>query len=119
MSLKDNIKQRRLARGLTLEDVAKHVGVSRQTVQKYESGVVANIPSDKIEKIAEVLGTTPSSLMGWESSAKKQSKQKATEDDIKFALFNGDVDEITDEMYEDVKRFAQFIKEKKNGENSK
>jgi hypothetical protein len=32
-----------------------------------------------------------------------------TDEDIKFALFGGD-GEITDEMYEEVKRFAAFIK---------
>lgn len=64
--LKDNIKSRRTELGLTLEDVAKHIGVSRQTVQKYESGIVLNIPSDKIEKISEILKTTPTKLMGWE-----------------------------------------------------
>ena len=28
--------------------------------------MIANIPHDKIEKLAEVLGVTPASLMGWE-----------------------------------------------------
>ena len=35
-----------------------------------------------------------------------------TDEDIKFALFNGDVEEITDEMYEEVKAFAEFVKNK-------
>lgn len=64
--LNDRIKKARAATNLTLEDVAAKVGVSRQTIQKYESGVISNIPSDRIEKIAEALGTTPSKLMGWE-----------------------------------------------------
>lgn len=36
-----------------------------------------------------------------------------TDKDIMFALFNGS-DGITDEMYEEVKRFAQFIKERES-----
>lgn len=65
MGLKENMRNLRLKRKLTLEDIAQYVGTTRQTIQKYESGVVANIPFDKIEKIAEKLGTTPAYLMGW------------------------------------------------------
>lgn len=50
---------------MSLEDLAKHVGVARQTIQKYEVGVITNVPSDKIEKIAAALRTTPGYLMGW------------------------------------------------------
>lgn len=62
-------KRMRLARinkEKTLEDIAKAVGVSRQTIQRYESGVIGNIPSDKIEGIAKALNVTPGYLMGWE-----------------------------------------------------
>lgn len=65
MGLKENIKNKRLEQNYTLEEVAKKVGVSKQTIQRYESGVIGNIPSDKIEKIAIALNTTPAALMGW------------------------------------------------------
>lgn len=65
--LNRNIKKARLQQNMTLDDVAKIVGVSRQTIQRYESGVIGNIPSDKIEKIAMALRTTPGALMGWDS----------------------------------------------------
>ena len=63
-----NIKNLRLNQQKTLDDIAKKTGVSRQTIQRYESGVISNIPSDKIEKIATALNTTPAYLMGWEDS---------------------------------------------------
>ena len=53
---------------MTLEDLGNKIGVSRQTIQRYESGVITNIPSDKIELLAKYLNTTPSYLMGWENS---------------------------------------------------
>lgn len=65
MGLKENIKQKRLENSMTLEDLANKVGVSRQTIQRYESGIISNIPSDKIELMAEALNTTPADLMGW------------------------------------------------------
>lgn len=67
MDLKDRIKNKRQQLKMTLDDVAKIVGTSRQTIQKYESGIISNIPSDKIEKLAIALKTTPAYLMGWEN----------------------------------------------------
>ena len=66
--LKDNLKAARLRAGMTLDDIAQKVGVSRQTIQRYESGVIQNIPSDNIEKMAKALNVSPGVLMGWESS---------------------------------------------------
>jgi len=66
MGLKENIKNRRLELNLTLEDVSKKLSISKPTLQRYESGVISNIPSDKIEKLAIILETTPSCLMGWD-----------------------------------------------------
>jgi repressor LexA len=62
----DNIRRKRKEKGLTLDDLGKQVGVSRQTIQRYESGVISNIPSDKIVKMAGALGCSPSDLMGWD-----------------------------------------------------
>ncbi|MBK5254352.1 MAG: helix-turn-helix transcriptional regulator [Peptostreptococcaceae bacterium] len=59
------IKEKRNELGLTLENVASVSGVSRQTIQRYESGVIKNIPSERIENIAKALRTTPDYLMGW------------------------------------------------------
>lgn len=37
--------------------------------------------------------------------------RSVSDEDIRFALFNG-ADNITDDMFEEVKRFAQFIQER-------
>ncbi len=69
--LKEKIRELRKEKGLSLEDLAEAVGTSRQTIYRYEIGVISNIPSEKIEALAKALGTTPQSLMGWESSEKE------------------------------------------------
>lgn len=66
MSIGQNIKRRRRELDMTLEDVARDVGVSRQTLSRYETGIIGNIPSDKIELLAKSLKTTPAYLMGWD-----------------------------------------------------
>ena len=41
------------------------IGESKQTIYKYEAGIVTNIPSDKIELIAKALRVQPEWIMGW------------------------------------------------------
>lgn len=60
------IRQARLNKGYTLEEVASKIGITRQTLQKYETGVISAVPSDKIEAIAGILRISPAYLMGWE-----------------------------------------------------
>lgn len=71
MGLKENLKNKRLELKLTLDDVSKKVGIGRSTLHRYESGIISNIPFDKLEKIAEVLNTTPDKLLGWNGITKK------------------------------------------------
>ncbi len=66
MTKGERIRARRRELGLTLEAVASATATSKQTIQRYENGVIENIPTPRLEAIARVLGTTPASLMGWE-----------------------------------------------------
>ena len=86
MEMKDRLKARRAQLELTLEDVAKVAGVTRATVLKYETGVISNIPSDKIELLAKALRTTPAYLMGWDAAPAPD----VTEDVVTFEII-GDV----------------------------
>ena len=65
MDFKDTIRARRKELGLTLEEVGQIVGVSKTTIQRWESGEIKNQRRDKIVKLAQALQTTPAQLMGW------------------------------------------------------
>lgn len=65
MSLGTNIRAQRLRQKMTLATLADQVGLSRQTLSRYENGIIANIPHENIERLAKALDTTPSELMGW------------------------------------------------------
>lgn len=71
MTKGERIRARRKELGLTLEAVAAATDTSKQTIQRYENGVIENIPDARLEAIAKALATTPAQLMGWaeESSA--------------------------------------------------
>ena len=62
-----NILEARKNAGLTMEELGKMVGVSRATIKRYESGEIANIPDDKIEKIAKATKVSEAFLMGWDT----------------------------------------------------
>ena len=66
MTIGYRIRNLRETLGLSQIDVANTIGVSKQTLYKYEHDIVSNIPSDKIESLARKLNTTPAYLMGWE-----------------------------------------------------
>lgn len=74
LSLK--IKQLRLERRMTLEQVADIVGVGKSTVRKWETGMIANMKRDKIALLAKALGTTPAYLMGWKEENEQSLPQK-------------------------------------------
>lgn len=54
----DRIHQMRKARDLTLEYVGKFTGVAKSTVRKWETGEIANIRSDNLQRLADLFGTT-------------------------------------------------------------
>lgn len=66
MEVNEIIRKLRLERGMTMEELGKKVSVSKQTIQRYETGQIPNIPYDKIELLANALGVTKSQLMGWD-----------------------------------------------------
>ena len=89
-NMSKRIKELRLARGMTLEQVASIVGVGKSTVRKWETGMIANMKRDKIAALAQALGTTPADLMGWEELNKSSpDKLELTEGEkLLLDLFN-------------------------------
>lgn len=58
------IKQKRLEKGMTLEELGNKVGVGKSTVRKWENGMIQNMRRDKIEKLATALGISPLDILG-------------------------------------------------------
>lgn len=69
MSVGKRIKKLRSDLGMSQVDFAKAIGVSKQTLYKYENDLITNIPSDKIEAAAAICKVTPGFLMGWNEDA--------------------------------------------------
>ena len=65
MNTGHRIKHLREKLGMTQTELGDAVGTTKQTIYKYETGVVTNIPLDRLGRIADALETTPGYLMGW------------------------------------------------------
>lgn len=83
MTIGERIKSCREKANLTQDELAKRLATTKQTIYKYENNIVTNIPSDKIEKMAELFNVTPGFLMGWEDDNKSSWQPQLTDKDEK------------------------------------
>lgn len=85
MTKGEKIKDLRKTLGMSQVELAKRIGVSKQTLYKYENNIITNIPSDKIELLSNALQTTPADIMGWEFP---QITTKDVEQSLKNSISN-------------------------------
>lgn len=106
------VKELRERAGLQQKEVAIAAGVSRPTVSEWEHQ--KKDPSgDRLQKLAALFSVDPGVVLGYTIPALDRAARQVTDEDIKFALFGkGDV---SDEDYEDVKRYAAFIRSRRDG----
>lgn len=114
MEIKDIIKNKRLELGLTLDEVAKIVGVSGATISRWETGDIKNMRRDKIGDLAKALQTTPSVIMGWENPDKSKDGE-VCESVVGYDLkstqgkINKTVSELNQEGKEKVLEYAKDL----------
>ena len=63
MNMGERIKQLRLEKGLTQEELGKYIGVQKSAIRKYEKGSITNLKRSSIEILANLFNVTPSYLM--------------------------------------------------------
>ena len=96
-------------KGVSPNFVAKEIGASSGSVTAWKQGTLPR--SATLTKIAEYFAVSTDYLLGNTKAPTHDSKYAISDEEIKFALFGGG-DEITDEMYEEVKRFAAYVKQR-------
>ena len=76
---------------------------------------MSKLPYDRAVVIAKYLGVSENLILTGVDDIKNaptgSSERQVNHEDIKFALFGGD-GEITDAMYEEVRNFAEFVKQR-------
>lgn len=70
MKVGEMLKELRTNKNLSLDDVSKQLGIARQTLYKYETGIITNIPLTRIEELAKIYRVEPGYIMGWKDDSK-------------------------------------------------
>lgn len=101
------IKDARIAKGLTQEELGKVVGVQKSAIAKYENGRVVNIKRSTLQRLAQTLDLRGSDLI-IESNPKEAAELSAK------VLMDSDLREVA-ELYlslsdEDKKTYKELLR---------
>ena len=98
------------ARGIKGGRMCTDLGLSKGLLTDLKMGRRTGVSAVTAQKIAGYFGVTVAQLLD-ENDASAQGNRSVSDEDIKFALFGGE-GEITDEMYQEVRRFAAFVRQR-------
>src|SRR5215216_1473093 len=88
MEVGQRIRLYRLQSGLSQTELAKHLGVTFQQVQKYERGV-NRVGAGRLTKIAQVLGVPVSTLFGTQDVTTIEGSGRRTASPLKLLTLPG------------------------------
>ena len=110
-------------KGVSKQRACMNCGLSRTAWNKWKSGTIPT--GETLQAFADYFGVTTDYLLNGEETKKapaQEGERQINDEDIKVALFKGNAENITDEMWEEVKRYANYLlhqKENKNKEDQK
>ncbi len=91
-------------KGITVTDLCRECNIPRATLSDYKMGRSKALSASVLSKISSYFSVSVEYLLEGKNS-------KSIENQLKVALFGGSED-VTDEMWEEVKRYAKFIYDK-------
>jgi transcriptional regulator with XRE-family HTH domain len=83
--IEQRLKEVMSEKGISSAELARKAGMKKQSIYKYERGLIKNVPYASVFRISEVLNVNPSYLVGW-------SNDKIRPVDL-VNYFGGSVDE--------------------------
>ena len=104
MDIGSKIKAARISKGMTQEELGKHLGVQKSAIAKYENGRVVNIKRSTLKKIADILEIRPSELIFDE-------KDQLAQDELteKKREFMRKVEKMTDSQLERLEKVLDLV----------
>lgn len=68
MDMGDRIKELRISKGWSQEELGERLGLKRAAINKYENGSVENIKRSTIQTLADIFGVSPAYIMAFDDS---------------------------------------------------
>jgi len=104
----DRVKNRRLELELSYQDLSDKTGISKSTLQRYETGFIKNLGIDKLEILAKALNISPGYLMGWELQ---------NEQELHTIAAHHDGEQFTIEELQDIDDFKKYVLSKRKNKD--
>ncbi len=95
-------------KGINITALCTACGIPRASLSDFKSGRKKTLSAKTLSLIADYFGVSVDYLYG------KTDCSQSDEAALKVALFGGD-SVVTDSMWAEVKRYAEYIKERENG----
>jgi repressor LexA len=114
MKIGAKLYNRRKELNMTLEDVAKIVGVSKSTVRKWETGYIANMKSDKISLLAKALQVPAGFIMGFDDKTLPPDESVLPED---FKPLLNKFRKLTKKGQEEMLSYLEYLVNKERQDN--
>ncbi len=100
----DLIEELCLNKGISVTTLCRDCKIPRSTLTDYKKGRIKTLSADTLCKIADYFGVTVGFLC--------RGEEKQSDEDCLKALLFGEGTVVTDEMWQEVKDYAQFVKQK-------
>lgn len=81
MNIGEKIRNARLRKGMTQEELGNAVGVQKSAIAKYENGRVVNIKRSTLKKLSDILSIAPSELI-FDAYMEEEQKKNDIQADI-------------------------------------
>ncbi len=91
---------------VSVTTLCRECGIARANLSDLKMGRLKSLSAVNLSKIANYFSVSINYLMGEDGESETRM--------LKAALFGGEA-EVTDEMWNEVKRYAQYVKERENG----
>lgn len=112
----NRIQSKRIELKLSYQDLANKTGLSKSTLQRYETGSIRNIPLDKLEILANALEVSPMWIIGYDLPIERESSNNINPDskaNIILNNFNLLNEEGKDEAIKRIQELTELSKYKK------
>ena len=94
MKVSEIIRNRRIELGMTQQDVADAIGVTKATVSRWETGNIKNMNRENIEKLSRLLDIPPSVLLDWDTFDEERLRRSQLIAELTTLATVADIDNV-------------------------